>query len=114
MGKFLGGLILGVVAVGAVFVAVPPKEIDSAKQWADNAKQEVVKFFTPDKDTAEEDKNGTNDENGKDNKDNTGDGNENKGNAGNEDIEVTKPAPPYEESEATAYVVKQISNFYNN
>ena len=105
MGKFLGGLILGVVAVGAVFVAVPPKEIDSAKQWADNAKQEVVKFFTPDKDTAEEDKNIT---------DNTGDENENKGNAGNEDIEVTKPAPPYEESEATAYVVKQISNFYNN
>lgn len=105
MGKFLGGLILGVVAVGAVFVAVPPKAIDSAKQWADNAKQEVVKFFTPDKDTAEEDKNIT---------DNTGDGNENKGNAGNEDIEVTKPAPPYEESEATAYVVKQISNFYNN
>lgn len=105
MGKFLSGLILGVVAVGAVFVAVPPKAIDSAKQWADNAKQEVVKFFTPDKDTAEEDKNITG---------NTGDGNENKGNAGNEDIEVTKPAPPYEESEATAYVVKQISNFYNN
>ena len=93
MGKFLGGLILGVVAVGAVFVAVPPKAIDSAKQWADNAKQEVVKFFTPDKDTAEEDKNIT---------DNTGDENENKGNAGNEDIEVTKPAPPYEESGATA------------
>ena len=107
MGKFLGGLILGVVAVGAVFVAVPPKAIDTAKQWADNAKQEVVKFFTPDKgNNAEEDKNIT---------DNTGDGNENKGNVGNEDVEVTKPAPPKEvESEATAYVVKQISNFYNN
>lgn len=103
--KFWGGLILGVVAVGAVFVAIPPKAIDSAKSWADNAKADVVKFFTPDKNNnAEEDKNIT---------DNTGDGNENKGNAGNEDIEVTKPAPPFEESEATAYVVKQINEYYN-
>ena len=96
MGKFLGGLILGVVAVGAVFVAVPPKAIDTAKQWTETAKADVVKFFTPDKDTAE-------DKNDKDNKDS----------AGNEDVEVTKPAPPYEESEATAYVVEQVDEFYN-
>ena len=107
MGKFLGGLILGVVAVGAVFVAVPPKAIDSAKQWTENAKADVVKFFTPDKDTAEEDKNdkdNTNNENEKDNKDS----------AGNDDVEVTKPAPPYEEGETTAYVVEQIAGYYNN
>ena len=106
MGKFLGGLILGVVAVGAVFVAVPPKAIDSAKQWTETAKADVVKFFTPDKNDEAEDKNdkdNTNNENEKDNKDSAGG-----------DVEVTKPAPPYEESEATAYVVKQISNFYNN
>ena len=95
MGKFLGGLILGVVAVGAVFVAVPPKAIDTAKQWTETAKADVVKFFTPDKDTAEEDKN-------------------DKDSAGDDNIEVTKPAPPYEESEATAYVVKQIAGYYNN
>lgn len=101
MGKFLGGLILGVIAVGAVFVAVPPKAIDSAKQWTETAKADVVKFFTPDKDTAEENKDDTNNENEKDNKDSAG------------NIEVTKPAPPYEESEATAYVVGQIDEFYN-
>mgnify|MGYP006972490718 CR=1 FL=1 len=107
MGKFLGGLILGVVAVGAVFVAVPPKAIDSAKQWTETAKADVVKFFTPDKNDEAEDKNdkdNTNNENDKDNKDS----------AGNDNIEVTKPAPPYEESEATTYVVEQIAGYYNN
>lgn len=105
MGKFLGGLILGVVAVGAVFVAVPPKAIDVAKQWTENAKADVVKFFTTDKNDEAEDKNdkdNTNNENEKDNKDSAGG-----------DVEVTKPAPPYEESEATAYVVEQVDEFYN-
>ena len=102
MGKFLGGLILGVIAVGAVFVAVPPKAIDSAKQWTETAKADVVKFFTPDKAEDKNDKDNTNDENEKDNKDNAG------------NIEVTKPAPPKEiESETTAYVVGQIDEFYN-
>lgn len=108
MGKFLGGLILGVVAVGAVFVAVPPKAIDTAKQWTETAKADVVKFFTPDTNDEAEDKN---------DKDTTGNENEkdkkNKDSAGNDDVEVTKPAPPYEESESTAYVVEQIDKFYN-
>lgn len=105
MGKFLSGLILGVVAVGAVFVAVPPKAIDVAKQWTETAKADVVKFFTTDKNDEAEDKNdkdNTNNENEKDNKDSAGG-----------DVEVTKPAPPYEESEATAYVVEQVDEFYN-
>lgn len=106
MGKFLGGLILGVVAVGAVFVAVPLKAIDSAKQWTETAKADVVKFFTTDKNDEAEDKNdkdNTNNENEKDNKDSAGG-----------DVEVTKPAPPKEvESEATTYVVEQIAGYYN-
>lgn len=60
MGKFVGGLLLGLVIAGGLFVAVPQSNIDSAKQWTD---EHIVQIFAPGNDSEDNTENKEEEEN---------------------------------------------------